>query len=109
MASTESLVDRIKKTRNPPKRITPTLTKSRFFVIINTFRNSERRKQMVLENLKGQSLRDHLVEFHAQDSTEVAKKDYSALEMFHFMQHDRMNQGWSVAKGTRPHTHHRMC
>lgn len=63
---------------------------------------------MVIEDLKGQSLRDHLVEFHAQDSAEVAKKNERSLDMFHFIQHDRMNLGWSVTTGTRAHTHRGM-
>ena len=63
---------------------------------------------MVVEDLKGQSLRDHLVEFHAQDSAEVTKKDDGTLDLFHFIQHDRMNLRWSVKTGTRPHAHRGM-
>ncbi len=63
---------------------------------------------MVLEDLKGQSLRDHLVEFHAQDPEEVAKHDERSLDLFHFMQHERMNWRWRVKEGTRPHTHRGM-
>lgn len=63
---------------------------------------------MVLEDLTGQSLRNHLVECHAQDSTEVTNKDDRTLGLFHFIQHDRMNLGWSVKAGTRLHTHRGM-
>lgn len=63
---------------------------------------------MILDDLKGQSLHSHLVEFHAQDSAVVAKKSDKMLEMFHFMEHDRMDLGWSVKEGTRPHTHRGM-
>ncbi len=63
---------------------------------------------MVFENLTGQSLRNHLVEFHGQDSVEVEKKDDRTLDMFHFIQHDRMNLGWSVQVGTYPHAHRGM-
>ena len=63
---------------------------------------------VVLEDMKGQSLRDHLVEFHAQDPAEVAEKDDRTLDMFHFLQHDRMNLGWTVEAGTHPNTHRGM-
>ena len=63
---------------------------------------------MVVEDLKGQSLRDHLAGFHAQNPVDVAEKDDRTLDMFHFIQHDRMNLGWTVKAGTRPHTHRGM-
>lgn len=63
---------------------------------------------MILDDLKGQFLRNHLVEFHAQNHKDVAEKDDKSLDMFHFLQHDRMNLRWSVGGDTRPHTHRGM-
>ncbi len=63
---------------------------------------------MILDDVKGQSLRTHLVEFHAQNPADVAEKDERTLDMFHFIQHERMHLGWLVKNGTRPHAHRGM-
>ena len=47
----------------------------------------------------------HLVDFHGEDPQEVAKKDRRTLEMYHFIQHDRMGFGWSINEKTRLHVH----
>ncbi len=63
---------------------------------------------MTLKDVKGQSLRSHLTEFHGQEAAVVAQKDDNALDLFHFMQHDHMRLGRAVSAGTRAHTHQGM-